>query len=89
MVTLEQIFSELLELKKSISINTKEVLSMDEAVFYTGLSKDYLYHLVSGRRIPFYKSEGGGRTYFRRSELDNWLLAARYETIAETEAKIK
>ena len=75
------------ELKRLAIIQTKEALTMDEATAFTGLSKWYLYKLVSEKRIPFYKSEGGGRTYFKKSELNNWLLAARYDSIEETEER--
>jgi len=87
-VTIENLYSEILEVKQLAMIQAKEALSMDEAVIYTSLSKSYLYHLVSDKKIPFYKSQGGGKTYFKKSELDEWLLSARYDTVSETEAKV-
>lgn len=87
-VTIEKLYSEILEVKQLAKIQAKEALSMDEAVAYTNLSKSYIYHLVSDKKIPFYKSQGGGKTYFRKSELDAWLLSARYDTESETEAKV-
>lgn len=60
----------------------KEALTFDETMIYTGLSKSHLYKLTSGRAIPHYKPNGK-IIYFRRSELDSWLLNNRIKTNAE------
>jgi len=64
----------------------KDVLTTDDVAAYTGLSKGYLYQLVSRRGIPHYKSEGGKYTYFKKSEINAWLLAHRVASKAENEA---
>ena len=66
-------------------LGAKEALNMDDAAAYTGLSKDYLYRLVSKKRIPYYKSEGGKLTYFSKTELCAWLLKHRVSTIEEAQ----
>ena len=53
----------------------KEVLTLDEAAFYLGYKKSYLYCLTSGRKIPFYKP--GSKVFFKRSELDAWVFKNR------------
>ena len=58
----------------------KDAFNMEDAAAYTGMSKDYLYRLVSEKRIPYYKSAGGRLTYFRKSELTDWLLNTRVKT---------
>ena len=62
-------------------LQAKEALNMEDAAAYTGLSKDHLYRLVSKKRIPYYKSEGGKLTYFSKTELCAWLLKHRVSTI--------
>lgn len=65
----------------------KDVLTTDDAAAYTGLSKGYLYQLVNRRAIPHYKSEGGRYTYFKKTEIAQWLTAHRVATKAEDEAQ--
>lgn len=80
-----RILDELKQLKELTLLGVKEALSMDDLAVLTGLSKSYIYHLVCERKIPFYKSSGGGRTYFKKSEIESWLLANKYNSIEETE----
>lgn len=51
----------------------KNILSFEETVEYTGFSDSYLYKLTSGRKIPHYKPTGR-KIFFRREEIDAWLL---------------
>lgn len=80
-----QILDELRQLKQLAMLQVKEALTMDDICTITGLSKAYIYRLVCERKIPFYKSSGGGRTYFKKSEIESWLLANKYNSIEETE----
>ena len=57
----------------------KEVLSLQEACIYLCLSQSYLYKLTSTRRIPHY-SPMGKLIYFKRTELDAWLLKNKRES---------
>lgn len=57
---------------------------MDEAANYMGLSKSHLYKLTSQCIIPFYKPNGK-MVYFRRSELETWILRNRNAPICEVE----
>lgn len=66
-------------------LSAKEALNMDDAAAYTGLSKDHIYRLVSQKRIPYYKSDGGKLTYFAKSELCAWLLKHRVSTVEEAQ----
>ena len=63
----------------------KDALTMDDAAAYTGLSKSYLYRLVCEKIIPYYKSAGGKQTYFKKSELCDWLLKHRVSTTEEAQ----
>ncbi len=64
----------------------KEVLSFNEAAIYLELSHSHLYKLTSNGTLPFYKPNGK-KIYFRRDELDQWLLSAKQLSIAEIHAK--
>lgn len=67
---------------KRVAINTKEVLTADEAATYLGISKSFLYKLTMRKAIPHYKPNGK-LCYFEREELNRWLLQNRCSTDAE------
>ena len=58
---------------KKASLNTKQVLNVEEASEYTGLSTSTLYKLTSSRRIPHSKPSGK-KVFFSREALDEWML---------------
>ena len=62
-----------------VAVNTKEVLTTDEAASYMGVSKSYLYKLTMEKKIPHYKPMGK-MVYFNRQELEYWLLSNRVAT---------
>ena len=66
------------------SLLMKEVLTFKEACFHLDLSSSHLYKLTSKKKIPHYCPQGG-RLYFKRSELDEWLLRNRISTQDEIE----
>lgn len=73
-------------LESLLLAGTKEVLTLDECSIFTGYSKNHLYRLTSQRAIPFYKPMGG-TIYFRKSEIENWLLQNRKATEMEINSK--
>lgn len=62
----------------------KDVLTMDECAAYMGCSKNYLYQLTAKSEIPYYKPRGK-YIYFRRVEIDGWLLGNRHSSNGEIE----
>ncbi len=66
------------------SLNNKVVLNIDELVIYTGLSKLYIYKLTSQNKMPFYRPNGK-QIYFKKEEIDSWLLRNRESTRDEIE----
>ena len=67
---------------EKLLIGQKEVLTFDEVADYTGLSKSHLYKLTSSRGIPCYKPSGR-LLYFKKSEIDAWLLNGKKKTAEE------
>ncbi len=67
------------------NINTKEVLTSDEAAMYLGVSKSCLYKWTMNRTIPHYKSPNGKLNYFNRVELEQWMQSVRVKTDDELE----
>jgi excisionase family DNA binding protein len=69
---------------KSRTMNDKpadEIGGLDLAVGITGLARRTIYKLTHRREIPHRRV--GGRLYFRRSELEQWIDAGRRRTVAE------
>lgn len=67
-----------------MSTANKEVLTLSEALEYTGFSKSYMYKLTHWGRIPHYKP-GGKMIFFNRVELENWLMKNRVRSNDEVE----
>jgi excisionase family DNA binding protein len=51
----------------------KEILSFKEALIYLDVSESFLYKLSSKKAIEFTKPNGG-KIYFKKKSLDNWML---------------
>lgn len=66
------------------ALSGKQTLTFEEAVIYSGFSRQYLYKLTSTRQIPFYKPSGK-MIYFDRPELDGWLKRNRISTAEEAD----
>ncbi|MFI5156994.1 MAG: helix-turn-helix domain-containing protein [Chitinophagales bacterium] len=66
----------------------KDILSMEEASQFTGLSKSALYKLTMNRAIPFSKP-GGKMIFFRKSDLVAYMMGntqkSKSEILEETE----
>lgn len=83
---MKKIFRRLRRLEKLIKNSNDLTLSMGKAVRYTGLSKSHLYKLTSSKELPHYKPKGK-MVFFRKSELDSYLLTNRISTKEELEMK--
>ena len=59
-----------------------EIGGVDLAMQVTGLARRSIYKATHFRTIPHRRV--GGRLYFRRSELEQWIDAGRRKTVTET-----
>ncbi len=81
---LTHIEEQLQRIERAALLGAKTVYTMDEAAVFLGLSKSYIYELVSRKDIPYCKSAHGGRiTYFNRSDLEAWATSHRVASNAE------
>lgn len=81
--------TELRSLLEDAQLCPKEVLTSDEAAAFLGVSKSNIYKLTMGRKIPYYKSQGGKLCYFDRQEIIGWMKAHRVSTQEELDAKAR
>lgn len=67
--------------KKGQSYDASDYLSINEASGYLRIPTSTLYQYCSARKIPFLKR--GKRSYFLKSDLDDWIASDRKQTIKE------
>jgi excisionase family DNA binding protein len=60
-----------------MDLTSKNVLTFDEAVEYTGFKKSYLYKLTALDVVPVYRPQGK-KLFFRREELEKFLTEDKH-----------
>lgn len=68
-------------IERLILLSAKEALTVSEAALMLGLSVDRVRHLTQEKELPYYKQ--GKRTYFKKSEIEDWMLKERVPTNSE------
>lgn len=68
-----------------VLLQAKEVLNVADLTIILGLSRSRIYHLISARDIPHYKK--GKLVFFKKTEIEDWLLESRIPTNQELEDK--
>jgi len=66
----------------------KNVMDAREAAAFLGVSMSHLYKLCHTRKIPYYKPQGK-LSYFKREELEQWLLKNRVASDEELERQAR
>ena len=63
----------------------KEILSVADVCKILGLKMGSIYNLNNKRKIPHYKQ--GGRVYYKRSEINEWLQSDKRKTLQELKSE--
>jgi len=87
MILEQQLLEKLTSIEQLLSkqnLLKKEVLDLGEACEYLNVSPSYLYKLTATDAIAHY-CPTGKKLFFRRTELDQWVLSNRQSTNAEIE----
>ena len=84
--SMQSIEERLMNLER-INQGAKTILTLEEVAKYTNYSKSYIYKLTSRREIPCYKPNGK-QLYFKRTEIEEWLLSNRKMTNKEIESEV-
>ena len=66
---------------------TKNLLCFKEAIEYLNVSDSFLYKMTSARKITFFKPSGK-LIYFKKEDLDKWLLQKKSKAVEETEQDV-
>jgi excisionase family DNA binding protein len=64
--------------------SNEEILSLNEAAKFLCASKSFVYKMTSQKLIPHY-IPSGKKIYFKKSDLENWLLKNRIPSGSELE----
>lgn len=83
---MDEILQALRNIEKLALIGAKNVLTLTEAAYYLGISEDRVYHLVCSKDIPCYKKHRRA-IYFKKTELEEWMLQNRQKSNEEIEAE--
>lgn len=76
--TIDIINARLDRIEKLTLLSAKTVFDLNETALFTGLSKAHIYRLTSEKQIPHFKK--AKKLYFKKSELENWMLENRVKT---------
>jgi len=79
---MDKILEQLDRIEFYSKLSAKEMLTQEEAAVYIGISRDHLYKLMCARQVPHYKPRGK-MTYFRKSELNDWMAQGKVMTEEE------
>lgn len=77
----------IIALLENQNIQQKALLSFREALAYLDVSKSFLYKLTSNNSITFSKPSGK-LIYFKRSNLDQWVLQNEVQQISSAEQNL-
>lgn len=69
-----------------MSLNVKDIYSKEEAAVFLNLSPDYLYQLNHHGKLKAIKQRGQKKIYFRKTDLENYLLNQTTSERSEKEA---
>lgn len=80
-----ELMAKLERIEQLTLLGAKDVFNKDYVAAYTGFTKGYIYRLVSERAIPFFKG-GGKMNFFKRDDVNAWLLQNRVSSQSEIAA---
>lgn len=81
---IQSLLEEILTRIQHLQAANKLLLNLDEAANYLSVSRSYLYKLTSQRKLSYY-CPSGKLIYFKREDLDNWVLNMKKASREEIE----
>lgn len=82
----EEIKAKLEAIERNTLLAAKNVLTIGDVVILTGITKQSLYRMTCQNRIPYYRPMGG-KVYFDRKEIEDWLRRNRVATVDEVNSE--
>lgn len=78
------IIEKLNNLESLIVSSTKQILTVENLINYSGFSRSYIYKLVHKNVIP-YSKPNGKVLFFQKSEIDTFLLKNKSKSVSQIE----
>lgn len=75
----------LARIERLILMSAKSALTLKEAALMLDISDSRLRHLISENKLPYYKQ--GKKTYFKKSDVEAWMLQTRHGSLTEIESR--
>ena len=66
----------------------KEFMTVSDVAEYLGIKPSYVYKMTHNREIPCYKP-GGKMVYFKREDVDAWVLSNRVASADEIRSEAR
>ena len=82
---IDEIKKQLDRIERATAIAAKAVLNIDDVAYLTGFKKCTIYEMTSKNEIPH--SKKGGRLFFGKADIEDWLMKNRVATEAEMQSK--
>lgn len=82
----DEIKAKLEAIERNTLLAAKNVLTIDDVALLTGISKSSIYRMTCQNRIPYYRPMGG-KVYFDRKEIEDWLRRNRVATVDEVNSE--
>lgn len=83
--TMQELSDKLDRIGQYTVIAAKTVLDLNEAALFTGFSVGHIYRLTSRKQIPHFKKSR--KLYFKKSELEEWMLENKIMSEAEISSR--
>jgi len=75
-------------LEATVEGQSKDVLTIEEAAKYLDITPKYLYKL-NHENIITYSRPKGGKCYYNKGDLNDWMLSSKRKSIKQLETELK
>lgn len=72
-------------IERLVIIGSKEVLNTSEVAMMLNVAVQTVRNMMHEKAIPYYKR--GGKAFFKKSEIENWMLQERIPTSDEIKSQ--
>ena len=75
-------------LEATVDNQSKDILTSEEASKYLDITQKYLYKL-NCENIITYSRPKGGKCYYKKDDLNDWMLSSKRKSIKQLETELK
>jgi len=79
----KDIITLLADIRKSITIASKEMLTSEETCDMLGISLSYLHHLMADGEITYYQRKTGAKVYFSKDDIYKFMRQGEHSSYAD------